>query len=98
MPCNVNETATDFGCIPNDPIGFASKFYGISLEVLGGLAVIFLIFGGYQILTSAGNQEKLANGKRTIYYTLGAVGLIVGAGVILQVLLVDVLAVPGVGK
>ncbi len=98
MTCAVNETLTDFGCIPNDPAGFASKFYGIALGMIGGLGLIFLIIGGYQILTSGGNQEKLASGKRTIMYTLGAVALMVGAGVVLQLTLVDVLNVPGVGK
>jgi len=29
--CAANQIATDLGCFPNDPVGFAQQFYGVGL-------------------------------------------------------------------
>lgn len=46
--------------------------WGINLAI--GLAVLFMIYGGYQMLTSYGDEEKNTNGMRTLIYA--AIGLI----------------------
>ena len=43
--------------------------------VAGIVAVIYLIIGGYQYITSAGNPEQVGTAKNTILYSI--VGLIV---------------------
>lgn len=52
MPCGANEVYTDFGCFPNDPVGFVQKFYGVGLGFVAGVALLALIWGGYSIMTS----------------------------------------------
>jgi len=86
---------TDFGCIPNDPIGFVSKFYGIGLGFVGGTALIFIILGGYLILTSQGNPEQLNKAKSYIFYALTGLLLAVFGFVFQQIIFVDLLKVPG---
>lgn len=45
------------------------------IGLAGGLAVLFIIVGAIQILTAYGNDEKIANAKKTIIYAV--VGLII---------------------
>lgn len=94
MPCELDEVYTDFGCVPNDPIGFVEKFYGIGLSVIGMVAVLFLIIGGYQILTSQGNPEKLQKGREYILYSILGVLLAVFGFVFVQIV-TGVLQIPG---
>lgn len=86
---------TDLGCIPSDPIGFAIKFYGIGLGLIGGVAMLSIIYGGYIILTSQGNPTRLSKGKSYIFYAI--VGLLLGifGFVFVQVLAGDILKIPG---
>lgn len=92
--CGKNEVYTDFGCVPDDPIGFVEKFYGIGLSVIGGVALLFLIIGGYYILTSQGSPEKIQKGKEYILYSI--LGLLLGVfGFVFVQIVTDVLQVPG---
>lgn len=95
MTCLVNEVPTDLGCIPNNPIGFVAKFYGIGLGLIGGTALLFIIYGGYIILTSSGNPEALNRGKSYIFYAIIGLLLAIFGFVFVQVILVDILRVPG---
>lgn len=65
----------------------------VILSLFGGLALIMIIWGGTGILTSAGNTQKVAEGKKLIVSTLLGV-VIVLAGYFLIVVTVFVLATP----
>ena len=95
QPCAITEIQTDFGCMPNDPIGFVQKFYGYGLSFVGGLSLLTLIYGGYTILTSRGQPERLSNGKSYIVYSIVGLLLAIFGYVFIQVILVDILHVPG---
>lgn len=45
------------------------------LGLAGGIAVLFLILGGLQYITSSGNKDKAEQAKKTILYAV--IGLIV---------------------
>lgn len=45
------------------------------IALAGGLAFVFMIVGGIQILTAYGNEEKVSAGKKTITYAI--VGLLI---------------------
>lgn len=45
------------------------------LGISGGIAVLFLILGGLQYVTSSGNKDKAEQAKQTILYAV--IGLIV---------------------
>ena len=45
------------------------------LLLVGGLAVLFLLWGGLQYVTSSGNKDKAEQAKQTITYAV--IGLIV---------------------
>lgn len=89
---------TDLGCIPtDDPVEFTSRVYGIGLGFIGGVALLFIILGGYQILSSQGDPEKLRKGKNMIFYAvIGIVLAVLGFG-FYQIIGADILRIPGFG-
>jgi len=95
VSCALNEIQTDFGCMPNDPIGFVQKFYGIGLGFVAGIALITLILGGYTIMTSQGNPYRVNVGKSYIFYSISGLLLAIFGFVFIQVVVVDILHVPG---
>lgn len=93
--CSLNDISTDLGCLPNDPVGFVQKFYPIGLGFIGGIALLTLILGGYTILTSRGDPGRVNIGKSYIFYSIGGLLLAIFGYVFIQVVLVDILKVPG---
>ena len=97
MECALNEIATDLGCFPNDPIGFVQKFYGYGLSFIAGLSLLTLIYGGYVIMTSKGNPIKVNDGKSWIFYSISGLLLAIFGFIFIEVVVVDILKVPGWG-
>ncbi len=95
MDCVSGEINTDFGCIPSDPIGFVERFYGIGLGFIGMVALLFIIIGGYYVMTSAGNVERLQTGKSFIFYALAGLLLAVFGFVFIQIITGQILKIPG---
>lgn len=93
--CSANESETDFGCIPNDAPGFAGKIYSIGLGLIGGIAIIFIIIGGYFILTSQGDPGKLSTGKSYISYAIIGLLLAIFGYAIVSIVGGNVLHIPG---
>ncbi|MBI4084617.1 MAG: hypothetical protein HY431_01800 [Candidatus Levybacteria bacterium] len=96
MACPKGEIRiTDIGCVPQDPAGFASKFYGIGLSLIGGVALLFFIYGAYTLMTSQGNPEQLNKGKSYLFYAIAGLLLAIFGYVFIEIVLIDVLRVPG---
>ena len=95
--CGPTEKKTELGCIPTDPIAFVQKFYGIGLGLIGGVGLIFIIYGGYIIVGSEGNPAALNRGKSYIMYAMMGIALAVFGFVFIQVIAVDILHIPGFG-
>lgn len=60
-------TEGDAGEIPAKLIGQVIK---TALGVVGGLALVFMVWGGFQWLTSAGNKEKVSQGTQTMLWAI----------------------------
>ena len=56
--CPTGEILTEIGCMPTEPIAFIGRFYGVGLSLIGGVSLLFIIMGGYLILTSRGNPDS----------------------------------------
>lgn len=91
---NSNCKQTDLGCIPEDPVGFVQKFYGIGLGFIGMVALLFFIIGGYFILTSQGDPDDLSKGKSFIFYSIAGLLLAVFGFLFFEVV-TGVLRIPG---
>lgn len=95
MACAIDEVATDLGCLPSDPVGFIQKFYGWGLSLIGLVGLLFLIYGGYHVLTSGGNPDKLQKGKEYIVYSIIGLLLAFFGFVFIQFIAGGVLRIPG---
>ena len=95
MACLSTETSTELGCIPNDPVGFVAKFYAIGLGLIGGVSLLYIIYGGYLILVSQGNPQKINDGKSYILYAIIGLLLAIFGYVFIQVIAIDILHIPG---
>ncbi len=89
------EIQTDFGCLPNDPVGFVQKFYGWGLGMIGLIGLLFLIIGGYQLLISRGDPSRIQTGKSYITYAIIGILLAIFGYVFIEVIAGDVLKIPG---
>jgi len=58
-----------------DLASIINKFITWVLLLVGGLAVLFVIYGGVLYITSAGNKERVEQAKQTLTYAV--IGLIV---------------------
>ncbi len=94
-PCPSDQAITEVGCLPTDPIAFVSSFYVIGLSLIGGVALLFMIFGGYVILTSRGNPNQVNVGKSYIFYAILGLLLAIFGYLFIEVGLVDILHIPG---
>lgn len=59
----------------------------ILLFIGGGVAVLFIILGGYQYLTSAGNEEQAEQGKKTLINAIIGIVIVVLSYVIINAVL-----------
>ncbi len=51
------------------------KIINIMLQVSFGIALIFVIIGGYMYITAAGNEEQAGKGRKTIVYAV--IGIVI---------------------
>lgn len=63
--------------IPIVPVGssLVQSILNIVFLIIGALATVFIIVGGFQYIVSAGSSEKIQKAKNTVLYS--AVGLLV---------------------
>lgn len=85
-------------CIPDNPVGFASRFYGIGLSIIGGLAMLYLIYGAYVLMVSRGNPDEVRKGRSYIFYAISALLLAVFGYIFIEVVFIDILQIPGFSR
>jgi len=59
----------------NPIVSFLLSIIQFATLIIGSLAIIILIIGGFMLVTSQGNQQQLDSGKKTIKYAI--IGLVV---------------------
>ena len=62
-----------------------AKFIDILLYFAGAVAVVFLVIGGYQYVTSRGNEEAMEKAKKTITAAIIGIVIIIMAFAIVQI-------------
>lgn len=93
--CPIDKTMTEVGCLSKDPIQFIGSFYIIGLGLIGGVSLLFIIIGGYTIMTSRGNANQVGVGKSYIFYAIAGLLLAIFGYLFIEVLLIDILHIPG---
>ncbi len=96
--CPTGQQQTELGCVSENPVDFTKQLYGIGLGLVGGVGVLFIIYGGYLILSSQGDPSQLQKGKSYILYAILGIILAVSGFAVYQIISVNVLKVPGFGS
>jgi FtsH-binding integral membrane protein len=65
--------------------------------LVGGLSLLFIIMGGYIIMTSRGNPQQLNNGKSYLFYALIGLFLAIFGFLFIEVIAKNLLHIPGFG-
>ncbi len=89
---------TALGCIPTEPSAFIGKLLTVGIGLAGGIAFLLILFGGFQIMTSAGNPEQLNAGRELVSSAIAGLLLIIFSVFILRSIGVDILGIPGFTK
>ncbi|MBI4099629.1 hypothetical protein HY440_01335 [Candidatus Microgenomates bacterium] len=86
---------TAIGCIPTDkPEDFLTFIFRFVLGISGAVILIMFIITSYNILTSAGNPEKLQGAKENLISIFSGLILIGFSLLLLQAIGLDILGLP----
>ena len=90
--------STAIGCVPTQPIDFVNGFIKFISLLAGGVALLLMIWGAVQMITSAGDAERLKVGQQT--FTSAIIGLlfVIFAILLMQIIGIDILGIPGLGR
>lgn len=83
------------GCVDPSPVGILTRLVQIGVGVMGGVALIQLIYAG--IMYQAGNKEKIAQARSQVSSTLLGLAVLVFSILILQTIGVNVLDITSAG-
>lgn len=92
--CSGGAINTALGCIPTEPGALFGKFFSFGIGIAGGIAFLLILFGGFQILVSAGNPEQMAAGKELVSSAIAGLLLIIFSVFLLRVIGVTILGIP----
>jgi len=89
---------TAIGCITtSDPQAFIAWLLGGAIGIAGGIAFLLMLWGGFQIITSTGDPEKLNKGKEILTSAIIGLVVIIFSLFLLQLIGVKILQIPGFG-
>ena len=87
---NTNTETPDLAKQVNTIVNYSTGIGGI-------IAFLLIVFGGFQIILSAGNPERVKAGKEMITSAIAGLLLIIFAVFILKLIGYDILKIPGFG-
>ncbi len=86
---------TALGCIQTASGKFITQILDFGVGIAGGIAFLLILFGGLQIVTSAGNPEQLNAGRELVGSAIAGLLLIIFSVFLLRLIGVDILGIPG---
>ena len=89
---------TAIGCIPISSAGdLAAFFLKWAVGIGGGVAFLLMIVGGFTVMTSTGNPERLKGGQQLLTSAVMGLITIIFSVFLLRVIGVNILQIPGLG-
>lgn len=87
---------TALGCVKGDLQSFVNLIFNFALGLAGGLAVLFIIIGGFKVAMSQGDIEALQDGRDLITKAITGLAFILLASTILAIIGIDILGLNSV--
>lgn len=75
-----------------------SKLFGCGVSLVGGVAILFIIYGGFLLLTSKGDPSRIRMGKEYVTYAIVGLLLAIFSFVLVEVIGVTIFQLPGFGQ
>jgi len=86
---------TAVGCIKTDTSSIVASIVKLAVGLAGGIALLLILLGAFQITTSASNPEKLKGGQEIITAAIGGLIFILLSVLILRLIGIQILQIPG---
>jgi hypothetical protein len=97
--CSPEQVWTALGCVSVEgPKFFTEAIFGVGIGMAGGIAFLYFIYGAFLFMTSAGNAEKVTQGKEIIVSALSGLILIIFSVFLLNIIGVQILDLPFFAK
>ncbi len=90
-----NSIDTALGCVPTDFNAFVVWFLQRAIGISGGIAFLLMIFGGFKILTSAGDPKGVQAAGEMITSAITGLLFIIFSVFLLELIGVKILGIPG---
>jgi hypothetical protein len=81
MACNDTASAAELSCLST----YFGNILTAMVPLIGLLAFVMLLIGGFKILTSAGDAKGVAGGKQTITLAVAGIALAIISWIILLI-------------
>lgn len=78
-PSRLNNPLCSGGTCTNDLPTLITRILDIVVRIGGYVALMFLIYSGFLFVKARGNSEELENAKKTFFYTVIGVAILLGA-------------------
>lgn len=88
---------TAIGCIHTNPVELGKDLLKFGLGIGGGLSFLMMLFGAFQMMTSAGNPETLNTGRQRLTSAIIGLLFVILSILILQIIGWNILQLPGFG-
>lgn len=99
--CGDTKIDTAIGCIPVLDNSNGATFMGFILKwavgIGGGIAFLLILYGGFMVMTSAGNPERLKAGQELLTSAISGLILLIFSIFILKFIGVDILGLGAFG-
>lgn len=86
---------TAIGCIPTEPTALIQGIIKFAIATGGGIALLLMIYGVFQMITSGGNPDGVKKGSEQITSAVLGLLFIIFAVMLLKIIGVDILQLPG---
>lgn len=86
---------TAIGCIPTKPTALVQGILKFAVGAGGGIALLLMFYGAFQMITSSGNPDGVKKGHEQITSAVLGLLFIIFAVMLLKIIGVDILQIPG---
>lgn len=95
LQCNGTSCDTALGPISTNVKGLVTSLFKVILSLIGAIAIILIIISGYRLMASQGNPEKIQGAREQLTAAIVGLMFVIFSFVILQIIGVNLLALPG---
>lgn len=92
--CADHELYTAIGCIPMDTSSNLIAFFlRWSIGIAGGIAVIFILYSAFILITSGGDPKKVQAGRELLTAAIAGLVFLIMSIFVLRVIGIDILGI-----